>query len=209
MGRDLSPKCKQCRREGEKLFLKGERCSSPKCAMVKRNYPPGVHGVKRPGRLTSYGQQLRAKQKAKRIYGLLETQFKNYFKKAMYKKGDTGETFLQLLELRLDNIVYRLGLARSRKQARQLVGHGHFLVNDKKVNIPSYQLKVNDVISIREKSRESADFTNLAKKLEKHKISDWLVLDMKELKGKVVSIPSLDEVKQTINIKLIVEYYSR
>jgi len=209
MAKNLDPKCKQCRREGEKLFLKGDRCNSPKCAMVKRNYPPGAHGGKGPSRLTNYGQQLREKQKAKRIYGLLEKQFKNYFKKAVNKKGDTGEILSQLLELRLDNVVFRLGFAKSRRAARQLVNHGHFLINDKKNNIPSYQVDINDVISIREKSLETSSFKGLSKGLEKYEAPSWLVLDPKELKGRILSMPGDNDLVQGINMKLIVEYYSR
>ena len=209
MAKNLDPKCKQCRREGEKLFLKGDRCFSSKCAMVKRNYPPGAHGAKGRGRLTSYGQQLREKQKAKRLYGVLEKQFRNYFKKAVKKTGDTGEILSQSLELRFDNIVYRLGFAKSRRQARQLINHGHFLVNDKKINIPSYQVESNDVISIRPRSLETSSFKNLAKNLEKYEVSDWLILDIKELKGRVATIPKDKALDQGINMKLIVEYYSR
>jgi len=209
MAKNLDPKCKQCRREGEKLFLKGDRCFSSKCAMVKRNYPPGVHGVKGRGRITSYGIQLREKQRAKRLYGILEKQFRNYFKRAVKKTGDTGKILSQLLELRFDNVIYRLGFAKSRSQARQLANHGHFLINNKRVNIPSYQIKVNDIVSIYPKSLETANFKNLAKTLEKHDIPEWLVLDIKELKGKVVSIPKDEDLDQGINMKLIVEYYSR
>ena len=144
MAKLLNSKCKKCRREGVKLFLKGERCLSPKCPILKRNYPPGVHGPKGRKRTTEYGTQLREKQKAKRIYGINERQFRNYYRKAISKKGDTGQILQQLLQMRFDNVIYLLRLARSRVQARQMVGHGLFLVNGKKVNIPSYQLKTKD-----------------------------------------------------------------
>ena len=150
MSKDLDHKCKQCRREGVKLFLKGEKCYGPKCPIVRRNYPPGIHGAKKTRqRLTEYGHQLREKQKAKKIYGILERPFRNYYQKAIKQKGDTNEILGQLLEMRLDNVIYRLGLAKSRKAARQLVSHGFFLVNGKKVNIPSYQVKIKDEITIK------------------------------------------------------------
>lgn len=209
MARNLSPQCKICRREGEKLFLKGERCFSPKCAMVKKNYPPGVHGVRGRGRLTDYGLQLREKQKAKRIYGILEKQFKNYFNKAIKKTGDTGEIILRFLELRLDNVIYRLGLASSRRQARQLVNHRHFLVNNKKVNIPSYQLKAGDEIKVSEKSLNYKHFQAVLKTIKKHEIPGWLNLDSQKLRGKIISFPAEEDLEQSINMSLIVEYYSR
>ncbi|PIP17691.1 MAG: 30S ribosomal protein S4 [Parcubacteria group bacterium CG23_combo_of_CG06-09_8_20_14_all_35_9] len=209
MARKLSPKCKRCRREGEKLFLKGARCVSSKCAIVKRKYPPGVHGVKGTGRITGYGIQLREKQKAKKIYGLLEKQFANYFKRAAGLRGDTGESLLQLLELRLDNTVYRLGLASSRDEARQLVSHGHFLVNNKKVNIPSYKVKPGDIIKVREKSFNSPRFKDLLINLDKHETPPWLSLEVKKLEGKILGKPQRKNLGEIINTKLIVEYYSR
>jgi len=209
MAINLGPQCKQCRREGKKLFLKGERCFTPKCAMVKRNYPPGVHGVRGKSRLTEYGLQLREKQKAKRIYGILERQFRNYYRKAIKKKGDTGEILFQFLELRLDNIIYRLGFARSRKLARQLVSHGHFLVNGKKVNIPSYELKPGDTINIRESSLKLFPFRNLSEELKKQEIPSWLSLDLKTLQGKILNKPTKEDLGEIFDVKLIVEYYSR
>ncbi len=209
MARDLNPKCKQCRREGTKLFLKGERCATSKCALVKRPYPPGQHGPKGAPKMTGYGTQLREKQKAKKIYNLLEKQFSNYFQKAVKVKGNTGEQLLRFLELRLDNVVFLLGFAPSRKKARQMVNHGHILVNDKKVNIPSYQLKVNDIISIRKKSRENEAFKDLDKSLQKYEAPKWLLLDTKELKGKVLNHPTQDDLKQPVDLKLIIEFYSR
>lgn len=209
MGRNLDPKCKQCRREGAKLFLKGDRCSTSKCAIVKRNYPPGLHGAKGNKRLTGYGTQLREKQKAKRIYNILEKQFRNYFEKAVNQKGNTGEELLKFLELRLDNVVYLLGFAKSRNSARQVVCHGHILVNDKKVDIPSYQLKVNDVISVSEKASKNIFFKDLSKFLQKRETVKWILLDAKELKGKIIEFPKREDLKQPIDLKLIVEFYSR
>jgi len=211
MGRPLDSKCKQCRREGTKLFLKGERCDTSKCAMVKRNYIPGVHGPKlgRGKRMTGYGIQLREKQKAKRTYRILEKQFKNYFDKAINKTGDTGGNLFTLLEMRFDNVVYRSGLAISRDSARQLIGHGHFLINGKKVNIPSYQLNVNDKISIREKSLKMNLFSELSEKLAKKEVIDWLVLDAKDLTVVVLDLAGLEKNEPGFDLKLITEYYSR
>jgi len=209
MAKNLDPKCKQCRREGEKLMLKGERCNSPKCAMVKKNYPPGVHGPKGRGRQSDYSLQLREKQKAKRLYNLLEKQFKITFNKANKQKGDTGENLLKILETRLDNVVYRLGFADSRSQARQLVSHGHFTVNDKKVNIPSYQVKTGDIIKIKQSSKKNKIFNNLDKKLKKVEIPSWLDFNSKELSGKVLHQPSKDDLEMKINTQMIVEFYSR
>lgn len=209
MSKNLGPKCKQCRREGAKLLLKGDRCQSSKCAMVKRNYQPGAHGVKRSARLTEYGVQLREKQKAKRYYGLLEKQFNNYYKKAIKQKGNTVDSFIQMLEKRLDNIVYCLGCAKSRRQARELVNHGHFKVNGRRVNIPSYQLKLNDEIELVEKSKTNKFFQDIIKELPKSKVPDWLNLDVKSLKAKVVELPSIENVKPIFNTKLIIEFYSR
>ncbi len=209
MGRDLNPKCKYCRREGVKLFLKGDRCFSGKCALVKRNYPPGVHGPKRLTRLTVYGRQLREKQKLKRMYGLLEKQLKLYFQKSIKQKGETGDNLVRLLEMRLDNVVYRLGFAKSRATARQLVNHGHFLVNGKKVNIPSYQVKVGDVVSLKPSSKDLKIFVNLEKQLNKKETPEWLLPDPTKLAGKVVAVPSKDDLKQIFDIKAVVEFYSR
>lgn len=179
--------------------------------MVKRNYIPGVHGPKlgRGKRMTGYGTQLREKQKAKRTYRILEKQFKNYFDKAINKAGDTGGNLFTLLEMRFDNVIYRSGLASSRDAARQLLGHGHFLINDKKVNIPSYQLKVNDKITLREKSKKMEPFVNLSEKLQKKQVIDWLVLDPNELKVTVAEIASLEKNEPGFDLTLITEYYSR
>lgn len=209
MAKSLDPKCKQCRREGTKLFLKGEKCSSPKCSIVKRNYPPGIHGTKRRARLTEYGQQLREKQKAKRIYGILERQFRNYYKKAIHQKGDTGEILQQLLEMRLDNVIYRIGLARSRNQARQMVNHGLFLVNNKKVNIPSYQIKPKDEITIKPQKAKAKIFDNLEKILEKQVVPNWINLDKKTKTAKILNKPKGGELENTFNPRLIVEFYSK
>ncbi len=210
MARNLNPKCKQCRREGEKLFLKGERCFSPKCAMIKRNYPPGVHGAaKGRSRISDYGRQLREKQKAKRIYGILERQFRKYFQEAFKKKGDTAEKLIQILELRLDNVIYKLGFAHSRAQARQLVTHNFFQVNGKKVNIPSYSVRPLDIITFNPAKLKSSLLNNLSQKLVKQELPQWLFLDAKKLEAKVTGRPQAGDLKQSINAKLIVEYYSR
>lgn len=209
MARNLKSKCAQCRREGEKLFLKGDRCCTSKCALIRRGYPPGIHGPKGKTRLTGYGTQLREKQKAKHIYGILERQFKNYFEKASQRKGDTSEFLLQLLEMRLDNVIYRLGFAKARQQTRQLVNHGLFLVNGKKVNIPSYQVKVGDVITVKSSAASRPLFQNLLPTLKKQEILTWLSLDVDKLEGKIVRKPAKDDVKTQFDLKMIIEFYSR
>lgn len=209
MARNLKSKCAQCRREGEKLFLKGERCYLTKCAITRRGYPPGMHGPKGKTRLTGYGTQLREKQKAKRIYGLLETQFRNYFEKASKKRGDTSEFLLQLLETRFDNVIYRLGFAKSRQQARQMVGHGLLFVNGKKVNIPSFQVKVGDLISIKPIAASKKIFQNLPQTLAKQEVPAWLALDAVKLEGKIVRKPTKDDLKTQFDLKMIIEFYSR
>lgn len=208
MAKELGPKCKKCRREGEKLFLKGDKCLSSACPMLKRNYPPGLHGPKGKPRLTEYGQQLREKQKAKRIYNILERQFSNYYKKALIKKGKSADNLFELLESRLDNVVYRLNFAKSRNSAKQLVSHKHFTINGKSINIPSYKLKIGDEVSIKEKSLKTNQFTELQKIIKKE-TPEWLTLDTKEMKGKVVSLPSLTKERVGIDFKLIIEFYSR
>ncbi|MDZ7798403.1 MAG: 30S ribosomal protein S4 [Patescibacteria group bacterium] len=205
----IAAKCKLCRRSGEKLFLKGERCQTPKCAMVKRNYPPGSHGQKRRRRLSSYGIHLREKQKVRYMYALTETQLRNYMKKAMNKKGNTGQLFLQQLESRLDNVIYKLGLAASRIQARQIITHGHIQINGKKVSFPSYQVSPKEAIQIRKKSLESDFFKNLKKKIEKHQVPSWLDLDKKELKGKVINQPQEKDLELGIQTQLLVEFYAK
>ncbi len=202
-------KCRQCRREGVKLFLKADRCNSPKCAMVKRNFPPGVHGSKGYGRPTGYGQQLREKQKAKRIYRILEKQMHNYFVKASKSKGNTEETFLQLLEMRFDNVIYRLGFAKSRNLARQMISHNHFTINHKKVNIPSYQLKIGEVIGINEGSKKIKLLATLKEQLKGRESLSWLFLDEDKLEIKVTGKPTLAENKGEFDMKLIIEFYSK
>jgi small subunit ribosomal protein S4 len=208
MARYTGAKCKLCRREGEKLYLRGDRCYSNKCAVERRKSAPGQHG-KRRVKMTGYGIQLREKQKAKRIYGVLEKQFRNYFKKADRKTGVTGENLLQMLELRLDNIVYRLGFAPSRNAARQLVKHGHFLVNGKKVDIPSYQVSVNDVVTVKEKSKGIAMLQETVETRGLDNSIAWLALDKNKLEGKVVAVPTRDEIPENITERLIVELYSK
>ena len=212
MGRNLDPKCKQCRRIGEKLMFKGERCSSSKCAMVKRNYPPGFHGQKgQKRRQSDYGMQLAEKQKAKKQYSLLEKQFKLTFLRAKRKPGDASENLLKSLELRLDNAVYRLGFASSRTQARQLVNHGHIEANGRKVNIPSYEVKEGDIIKIRERSKKYKFFKELPEKLARQKdnVPSWLNLDLKEMAGKILHEPKAGDIKTNVNAQIIVEYYSK
>jgi small subunit ribosomal protein S4 len=209
MARNLSPKCKQCRREGAKLFLKAERCSTPKCAMVKRNFPPGVHGIKGYGRMTDYGKQLREKQKAKRIYKLLETQFSNYFNKASHDKMNTAAVLLQLLEMRLDNVIFRAGFVNSRSLARQLISHGHLLVNGKKINIPSYHVKVGNIISIKPASNKLKIFNNLKENIKKSESVSWLTVDADKFEVKVTDKPKLEEAKGEFDIRLVIEFYSK
>lgn len=211
MGRNLDNKCKQCRREGTKLFLKGDRCFSTKCGVVKRNFVPGVHGVRlgRGTRLSSYGIQLREKQKAKRTYRILEKQLSNYFAKAKRIKGDTGAILYELLEMRLDNVIYRAGFVPSRDQARQLIGHGHFLVNGKKVNIPSYQVKVNDKVTISTKALKIVLFEGLTEKLKTKEVNEWLAVDAKELSATVIGKPVFSKNQANFELTLITEFYSR
>lgn len=210
MGRNLDPKCRQCRRAGEKLFLKGQRCMSPQCAMVKRNYPPGLHGPKGSRRrATDYGTQLNEKQKAKRQYNILEKQFKIIFEKARQQAGNTGDNFLVLLEMRLDNAIYRLGFADSRAQARQLVNHGHFTVNEKKTNIPSYLLKSGDVIKIKPNKSKAKIFLALPESLKRKETPSWLNIDQKALSGKVLHKPDISLLQPNFNVQMVIEYYSR
>ena len=213
MAKELD-KCRLCRRAGVKLYLKGERCFTPKCAIVKRNYPPGAQGTKKGfrQRLTPYGVQMREKQKARFYYGISESQFRNYFEKASSKTGNTSELFLTLLEQRLDSIVYRLGLAWSRKDARQLVGHGLILVNGKKVTIPSYQVRVGDVISVKPSAAANKHFSEILPNLEKHTPPEWLTTEKSDgnVQGKVVSVPSKPgDLSAIFDMKPIIEFYSR
>ncbi|NLM52696.1 MAG: 30S ribosomal protein S4 [Firmicutes bacterium] len=208
MARYTGPVCRQCRREGVKLYLKGERCYTEKCSIDRRNYAPGQHGQRRR-KLSEYGLQLREKQKARRIYGVLESQFRKYFREASRRKGIAGENLLQILESRLDNIVYRMGFALSRPEARQLVKHGHFAVNGRKVNIPSYQVRPGDVISVRESSKNKGRFKELAELTRNQGTMEWLEVDSENLTGKVIRLPSRDEIDTPIAEHLIVELYSR
>lgn len=208
MARYTDSVCRQCRREGAKLFLKGDRCYSEKCAMTVRHTPPGVHGQGRR-KQSEYGIQLREKQKVRRAYGVLEGQFHQYYLTAANMKGVTGENMLQLLERRLDNVCYRLNFGESRPMARQMVTHGHILVNGKKVDIASYQLKVGDVISVKEKSRQVPLFATLREQGAKRTVPEWLELDAENLSGKVIALPKREDIDLTIEEHLIVEYYSR
>ena len=198
--------CKLCRREGQKLFLKGERCYSSKCAIERRNYAPGQHGQARK-KQSEYGLQLREKQKAKRFYGMQETQFRNLFEKAAKKPGMTGENLLVLLETRLDNVVFRLGFASSRKEARQLVTHGHFTVNGKKADIPSMEVKAGDVIKVKEKSQSSPKFKEV--KEMSITVPSWMSVDVEKLEGKVITLPKREDIDTPIAEHLIVELYSK
>ncbi|QGU00805.1 SSU ribosomal protein S4p [Candidatus Syntrophocurvum alkaliphilum] len=209
MGRYTAAVCRQCRREGEKLFLKGDRCYSEKCAVERKSYIPGEHGQGRRQKPSEYGLQLREKQKTKRIYGVLEKQFHNYFQKADSQKGITGENLLVILERRLDNIVFRLGFASSRKEARQLVNHGHFLLNGRKANIPSMMVKSGDIIQVRENSRDSMKFQELKAQAAYKTPPEWLEVDVDNLTGKVLDLPERDQIDTAVNEQLIVELYSR
>ena len=203
------PVCRLCRREGLKLYLKGERCFKESCAIEKRNFPPGQHGKSRRSKISGYGLQLREKQKVRSIYGVLERQFQNYFEKASRQKGVTGENLLAMLERRLDNAVYRLGFASSRAQSRQLVGHGHILVNSSKVNIPSFQIKQGDIVSVKEKSQKVSNIAAAVEMVGGRGIPDWLELDSLNYSGKVLTLPKRDNVNLPVQERMIVEFYSK
>jgi small subunit ribosomal protein S4 len=207
MARYTDAVCRLCRREGMKLFLKGERCYTEKCAIEKRNFPPGQHGKTRKQKMQGYGIQLREKQKVKRIYGVLEDQFRRYFESADRTRGITGETLLQLLERRFDNVIYRLGLATSRAQARQLVRHGHFQVNGKKVDIPSYSLRSGDVVTIKATSLKAPTILHAIEEVKGRGIPAWLSFD--GAAGKVVSLPTREQINLPVQEQLIVELYSK
>jgi small subunit ribosomal protein S4 len=211
MARYKDAVCKLCRREGEKLFLKGERCVSPKCAFERRPYPPGLHGRQAQFRrkVSDYGLQLRAKQKARRVYGVLERQFRRYFREAEQRRGLTGTNLLVLLESRLDNVVYRLGFAASRPQARQLVRHGHMEVNGRKVDIPSFLVKPGDVITVRQGSQRSPYFRDLIEDLSHRAVPEWLSRDDEAMVGRVMALPERKDIDVAFDEQLIVEYYSR
>ena len=208
MARYTKSVCRLCRRENLKLFLKGERCYTEKCAIDRRTYPPGQHGQGRK-KFSAYGAQLREKQKVKRMYGLLENQFRNVFFESDRRKGITGEILLSLLERRLDNTVYRLGFANSRNEARQLVRHSHFLVNQTKVNIPSYLVKPGDVIQLREKSKKVVRILEALEGMARRGVPPWLELDKEQLKGQVKAVPSREDITIPIQENLIVELYSK
>lgn len=209
MARYTGPVCRLCRRERMKLFLKGERCFKEKCAIERRGYPPGQHGQRRRRRNLGYGIQLREKQKVKRIYGLLERQFRTYFKEADRHKGITGEMLLIMLEKRLDNVTYNLGFASSRAQARQLVRHGHILVDGKKVTIPSFQVRIGQAISVKESSRTNEFIRTSVETARGRGVPPWLELDAESFTGKVVALPTREDIKLPIQEQLIVELYSR
>lgn len=208
MGRYIGSVCRLCRREGTKLFLKGTRCYTEKCAVERRAYPPGQHGQGRP-RISEYNTQLREKQKLRRMYGLLERQFSGYFHKAARKKGVTTDYLLQFLEGRLDNVVYRICFSSSRKEARQLVDHGHILVNGRKVNIPSCQVKEGDTIEVKEKSRGIVPIQKALEGLDTRGLPSWLELNKSTMQGRVRAIPATDEIELPVNVQMVVELYSR
>jgi small subunit ribosomal protein S4 len=215
MSKSIGPVCKLCRREGEKLFLKGERCYTPKCAIEKRNFAPGQHGRtgsrggNRSGRESDFARQLRAKQRARRVYGVLERQFRRYYEVSLKRRGLTGLNLLQILESRLDNVIYRLGFASSRAQARLLVTHGHFTVNGRRTDVPSMLLKDGDEIAIREGSQSLPYFKDLNAFAESRTVPEWLNRNIKNLTGVVQRLPERVEIDGSLNEQLIVEYYSR
>jgi len=215
MGRYIGPVCKLCRREGEKLFLKGERCFTPKCAFERRSFAPGQHGKSgsrsrsATGRESDFARQLRAKQKARRVYGTMERQFRRYYETAQQRRGLTGLNLLQILESRLDNIVFRLGFASSRAQARLLVTHGHFTVNGRRTDVPSMLLDAGDIVQVREGSREATYFKELVDLAEKRNFPAWVNRDLKSLTGTVQRLPERAEIDGNLNEQLIVEFYSR
>jgi small subunit ribosomal protein S4 len=212
MAKYRGPVCKLCRREGEKLFLKGQRCFTPKCAFERRSYPPGEHGKDsqfRRRRVSDYSRQLREKQKTRRVYGITERQFRRYYRTAMQERGMTGENLLRLLERRLDNVVFRLGYAESRAQARTLVTHGHFNVNGRRTDIPSMLVREGDEIEVREGSRKRTYFKQLPEIAESKTVPDWLERDISILFGKIVKMPERMDVDANLNEQLIIEFYSR
>ncbi len=209
MARNLDPKCRQCRREGEKLFLKGEKCFTDKCGVERRAYPPGQHGQKKNTRLSDYGGQLREKQKVRRIYGMLEHQFRLTYRSAEIQRGITGENLLQLLESRLDNVSYRMGFGASRSEARQVVRHNGILVNGKRVNIPSYQVRTGDVVEIADNAKKQLRVKAALQSAEQRGFPEWVEVDAKAMKGTYKSKPQRSELPASINEHLIVELYSK
>jgi len=209
MARYAGPVCRLCRREGMKLFLKGERCYGEKCAIERRNVPPGQHGKGRRARLLGYGLQLREKQKVKRMYGVLERQFRRYFEKADRQKGVTGEILLQLLERRLDNVVYRLGFAASRAQGRQLVRHGHFTVNGKRADVPSFSIKPGDLVAVRPSSLKNPSITYAMEEVKGRGIPEWMEVNGEQMTGRLAATPTRDQLNLPVQEQLIVELYSK
>lgn len=209
MARNLDPKCRQCRREGEKLFLKGEKCFTDKCSIERRSYAPGQHGQKSGQRLSDYGGQLRAKQKIRRIYGVLEHQFRGYYHEADRLRGVTGENLLQLLESRLDTVAYRMGFGASRSESRQVVRHNGILVNGRRVNIPSYQVKPGDVVEVAEKAKQHLRVKGAVEAAAQRGYPEWIEVDTKALKGTFKAKPLRSELPATINENLVVELYSK
>jgi small subunit ribosomal protein S4 len=201
--------CRQCRREGMKLFLKGERCYGEKCAIEKRNFPPGQHGKRRAAKMVGYGVQLREKQRVKRIYGVLEDQFRLYFESAERQRGITGTVLLQLLERRLDNVVYRLGFSTSRAQGRELVRHGHFVVNGRKVDIPSYLVRAGDTVGVRSASQKNPTIQHGLEEVKGRGVPEWLQVDAEKMAGRVVSLPTREQINLPVQEQLIVELYSK
>lgn len=212
MARYTGPVCKLCRREGEKLFLKGSRCLTPKCSFERRSYVPGQHGRERQfrrGRASDYLLQLREKQKARRVYGVMERQFSRYFKRAEQAKGLTGYNLLAMLERRLDNVVYRMGVAESRAQARQLVQHGHIMLNGRKTNVPSALVSPGDVVSVRPQSTRRTYFKDLRQEIDDRRVPRWITVDGANLSGRILHVPAREDIDVSLNEQLIVEYYSR
>jgi small subunit ribosomal protein S4 len=210
MARNLDSKCRKCRRAGEKLFLKGDRCFSPKCAIARRPYAPGVHGKKSSRAQSEYGRQLAMKQRIKRIYGVMERQFRKHYEEIENKQGVVGDLLMARLEMRLDNVVYQLGFASSRSLSRQLVNHGAILVNGKKVDIPSFYVKVNDTISIKENKKNNEYFKNQIGILKNKKnFPAWVSFDNSKLEGRVVSVPTRDQIGINVDPEMVIEYYSR
>lgn len=210
MARDINAKCRKCRRAGEKLFLKGDRCSTAKCAIVKRSYPPGAHGKKAVRGMSEYGMQLSVKQKIKRIYGVLERQFRKHFKEVKGKKGITGDLLLVRLEMRLDNVVYRLGLGNSRAQARQLVNHGLIYVNGRRVTIPSYEAKPGDIVTVNTYKQGKSYFSNLSPVLKNKKdVPAWISFNPENMEGKIIGVPEKNNIGINLDAQVVVEYYSR
>lgn len=210
MAKHLDSKCKLCRRAGEKLFLKGDRCLSPKCAMVRRPYAPGIHGHNPPRGRSEFGRQLAMKQKIKRIYGVLERQFRHHFEESKLRQGATGDLLLQRLERRLDNVVYRLGFSTSRVSSRQLVGHQYFMVNDKRMNIPSYEVQVGDVIRLKgNKTAKETTKSRVEFLKNKNDVPHWLALDADKLEGRVLALPTREDIGISVDAQMVVEYYSK